>query len=353
MLLDYVRCKKIILENCSGTRVEEKALRKLLNVEDYEEYCSWINNLIKDEVIKPVLRSGPNGLMPALYKRYQVSKSKENSGYFKDEIKKLHPVFNIDGYLINHQKYSTDREIILTLDNFFRTKNYFLDEPASVNERSFQIYQKEKLIKTDSSFKSVLAYNNGLYEYLNMYQTPEPFFEHTINDELISSTIQVLIIENKDTWYTLKRIMKKNCNTLYGIQFDAIIYGEGKKITRMKDSLTDFISTYYGSEIPVCFYYFGDLDMEGIEIFESVVRVNPDLNICLFKNLYIDMINQANNLDLPMSSEHQQSSEGKLFFEYFDEEQRLEIKNLLGSGRYIPQEILTFGFFNNMIESSE
>ncbi|VDN47264.1 conserved protein of unknown function [Petrocella atlantisensis] len=350
--MDYLILKKYLLENFTGKRIEEKNIRKSLNIDGYEEFCMWINSLIDEAVIKPIKSSGPNGLIPTLYKRYQVLEIATNTQDYSVEIKRLHPVFNIEGYLNKSPKYITERETILKFDEFIRKNPLKLEEPASINERSFQIFGKEKFIRSNSICKSVLSYNTELENCLNMYHTPEPFFEQTVVDDFDSDEINVLIIENKDTWYTLKKIMKRNCSMLHGIRFDSLIYGEGKKITRKRDSLTEFSHTYYDDGMLKRYYYFGDLDMEGIEIFENVVRINPDLDIQLFKELYVDMLGEAENRKMPKCSELQKRTKGKVFFECFDEVQIVEINVLLAAGKYIPQEILNYSYYKRKVEKS-
>lgn len=350
--MDYLKFKKYILKNYAGKRIKEKAIRKSICIDDYDEYCKWINILIEEKLIRQIKSSGPNGLRPVLYKRYQVLKIVEDTQHYLLEVKKLNPVFNIEGYLNKLQRFLVEREIVLKIDEFIRKKMILLENPASINERSFQIFGKEKFIRSNTICKSVLAFNSEIEEYLNMYHTPEPFFEQTVVDNIDADIINVLIIENKDTWYTLKKLMKGNSRMLYGIRFDSLIYGEGKKITRKRDSLTEFSQTYYDNEIPARYYYFGDLDMEGIAIFESVVRVNPDLNIKVFSELYIDMLKEAEGRTMPMSSELQQHCNGEVFYRSFTEVQIGIISELLSSGKYIPQEILNYGYLKGKMEMS-
>lgn len=349
--MEYKEYKEYIIKNYEGKRIEEKVLRNACDKE-YNVYCKLIKKLIDDEIIRPVKRSGPNGLKPTLYKRYQISKIDNNLQEFTDEIKRLHPIFNIEGYLSNSSKYELERVVILALDKFVRLNSSLLDQPASINERSFQIFGKEKFIRFDSVCKAVFNFNSNIEKYLNMYHTPEPFFEHMIDSEITGSHFNILIIENKDTWYTLKKLMGKGFNTMGGVTFNSLIFGEGKKITRKRNSLTEIACTYYGDSFPMEFYYFGDLDMEGIEIFENVVRINPNLKINLYYNAYLEMLKEAKTRKMPDCSEYQQSTEGKEFFGYFTEEQVLFIKILLDRGEYIPQEILSYGYLKEMIEKS-
>ncbi|SHJ68928.1 hypothetical protein SAMN02745751_03140 [Dethiosulfatibacter aminovorans DSM 17477] len=347
--MEYKKFKEYILENFQGKRVDEKALRAVFKGE-YDEYYNTMNHLVDDSIIKAIKRSGPNGLKPTLHKRYQVLRVEKKIDCHTDEIKGLHPVFNIDGYLANTSKYISERDTVLTIDNFIRKNGFLIDDPASINERSFQIFGKEKMIRLDSTCKSVFSFNRSLENYLNMYHTPEPFFEHSIDSEYSENQINVLIIENKDTWYTLRKLLNKGNDSIYGIRFNSLIFGEGKKIIRKRDSLTEFAMSYYDQSLPGNFYYFGDLDMEGIEIFENLVRVNPELKINLLKQAYLDMIDESVKAIMPDCSEDQQPSQGKVFFSYFTEKQVTCMKELLDKGKFIPQEILPYGLLKKKLE---
>lgn len=358
--MDYEKLKNHMLDIYPGKRVEEKQIRLSNNIE-YNLFYELIMKLVDENVINPVKASGPNGLNPPLYKRYKVINSQTKTDY-TGEIKQLHPVFNIEGYLQTPNRYSKDREIVQKLNTFLRNRSDLLKFPASVNERSFQIFQAEKIISSDLVFKSVLAFNNSLKSILNIYKTPEPFFEYVIDNSQGNKDYNVLIIENKDTWYTLKKIMsygddKSSSNVLNngskmnpknfisGVRIDCLLYGEGKKITRKSDSLSDYTSAFADVRKNPTYYYFGDLDYEGISIFEKLVAVNKDLTIILMRDLYLSMLKEAGKCTLSNKSKKQSTVEGELFFSYFNKEEQLTIKSILEKGYYIPQEILGFEFF--------
>jgi hypothetical protein len=349
--MDYSKFKQLIIENFEGKRIEEKDIRNLMHIDDYNLYYQIVMIFVEEELLRPIIASGSNGLNPALHKRYQVIKIDKSFDCYLGEIKKLHPIFNIEGYLGSPFKYSNDREFVLKLNEFFRYRTSLLEEPASINERSFQIFGIEKMIKNNPVFRSIIGFNANLDGFLNMYNAPEPFFEHVINDSMDLTQYNILIVENKDTWYSLRKIMSNGNNRIGDLSIDCLLYGEGKKITRKKDSLTEYTQANYGDKL-VEYFYFGDLDMEGIGIFENLITANSDLNIYLMKELYVDMLNEAKGIILPKSSEQQQVSGGNVFFSYFDEDQMIEIKDLLYKGIYIPQEILTYGYFKRKIEMS-
>ena len=144
--------------------------------------------------------------------------------------------------------------------------------------------------------------------------------------------------------------MSPNRNCLEGIKIDSLIYGEGKKIARKMDNLTEFDKSYFKA-VKTSYYYFGDLDYEGIRIFHDLVNVNPMLEIKLMKALYIAMLSAAQGIKLPVTKEKQNRNAAEVdwFISFFDVEHQWIIKNILECDRYIPQEILNNGDFNKII----
>jgi len=380
-------------------RITEIELRQYINVLDYEEYYNIVVELAKNNIITPVKNSGSNGRRPPLYKRYNVIKPECSFDELIPEIRLLHDKLNIEGYLASPEKYKKHKPWLSLLDDFLKHNSKSLETPLSINERSFQIFKKEKALKEDKELVAVLNYNPGLTEVLNYYHTPEPFFMYNITNNSIRGDIKgnngnirnnsnynkygniiepkeqheqyeqvgiedikqepaaalqklnrepdqklnILIIENKDTWYTLKNIMSRNCNCLAGIHFVSLIYGEGKKIARKMDSLTEFDKSFFDS-VKTNYYYFGDLDYEGIGIFHDLINANPMLNIKLMKSLYTAMLDASKDIieQLPVTKEKQAKKAEQLerFVSFFDSRYQAIIKNILECDRYIPQEIL-------------
>lgn len=448
-------------------RITERELRQYISVSDYEEYYKIIVELVNNNIITPVKNSGFNGRRPPLYKRYNIIKPECNYDDLIPEIRLLSDKLNIEGYLADPEKYKKHKPWLLPLDDFLKHNSKSLETSLSINERSFQIFKKEKALREEKDLAAVLSFNPGLTEVLNYYHTPEPFFLHNITNYSIKDDkngnndkikgfgnynykyygnniygsviaaverpqrpqqqqqqqqqkqhqseqqyqqpqqsrqhnqreqqlqqcerqqqheqqlqhheqksqksaqqlqkceqlfqqheqqLNILIIENKDTWYTLKNIMSQNFNCLTGIKFDSLIYGEGKKIARKMDSLTEFDKSFFHG-VKTTYYYFGDLDYEGIGIFYELFNVNPMLDIKLMKALYITMLDASREIieQLPVTKEKQVKKTGQLewFVSFFDPEHQVIIKNILESDRYIPQEILNNEDFKELLKMSQ
>jgi len=77
------------------------------------------------------------------------------------------------------------------------------------------------------------------------------------------NSVSVIIIENKDTFYSIKDLMKDDIRIWNGIELSLVIYGEGRKIKKSFNFFYDLEKTK-GEKANIC--YFGDLDPEGISM---------------------------------------------------------------------------------------
>lgn len=334
--------KKKIFNKFDGKRVSENILRSLIGIDDYITYYRLINKMVNESFLQPIKRSGSNGMNPPLYRRYQVIKIKDDFKMELKEIRLLDDSFNIEGYINKPKLYKDNKKQIQNINSFLKDNYMLINYPASINERSFQIFGQEKALKEDKVISKILKFNPKLNSKLNYYLTPEPFFEYDIlRVEKESSSFNVLIIENKDTWYTLRKlIVKKRCH-INGIYIHKVLYGEGKKISRKINSLTEYADTIYQSE-DMRFYYFGDLDYEGIGIFEDLIAINTKLKIELMEYLYKKMIELSIGKKLPDMKEKQRHTSSNNFMKYFSQDDKVKIDEILEAGCYIPQEIICY-----------
>ena len=91
------------------------------------------------------------------------------------------------------------------------------------------------------------------------------------------------------------------------------------------------------------FFYFGDLDYEGIGIYESLAACfKEQAKIKPFVAAYERMLTQSKNLDkLPTTKEGQNRQLQGFFFKQFSAATQQNIRSVLEQDLYIPQEILT------------
>lgn len=334
--------------NWKKTYVSLDELEKLINTNDYNDIYSAVSTLVENGTLKPIKKvNGTNGLIPPLFVKYRICRPTERDESLKEEITHLDGNLNISFYLSNPKKYQEQRDIIYPLSEFLKKHKKLLDTRVSKNERAYQIWRYEKQLDI-ASVRSVLVFN-GLNDKLNYYNTPEPFFYFS-PEKILHCEQTVLIIENKDTWYTLREIMREAAPVdIFGHKIDGILYGEGKKVNR-PHALDEFCE----SELRhVCdFLYFGDLDFEGISIFQELKAENPQHKIELFAELYDLMLNEY-PLSVLSKAKRAQSRPGTMddFMSYFTNEQAAAINKLLNNGFYIPQEAIRRDMYAKIVKT--
>jgi hypothetical protein len=253
----------------------------------------------------------------------------------RKEIMLIGPEFNPSGYLSNTHIYEKHRELLQKLVTYTRMHDSELAERMSKNERAYAIWGNEKQLD-DPTCKRMLRFI-GWSEKLNYYDTPEPFIDYLCYGR---NTKYILILENKDIWFSLRKIFMENNSsyTLYNEPFDGLLYGEGKKVTR--DGALEEYSNEGFAERPV-FTYWGDLDYEGISIF---LKLSANRLVRLFTPGYIAMLEHTKSKkELPLCKTFQ-SRPNQLndFLCHFAPEAATEIRSILESGKYIPQEICNY-----------
>ncbi|MCC8073560.1 MAG: DUF2220 domain-containing protein [Methanosphaera sp.] len=331
----------------SKTYISLDELTAFINFKNYHEQHDCISKLISEGIIKPIIKKDfTNGKIPPLYTKYRILKPKTDNSDLISEIKHLEGSFCISYYLKNVNKYKQQREIILPLSDFLKDYSDKLNWRISKNERAYQIWNYEKTLDSPTA-KTIIELNN-LREKLNYYNTPEPFFYYTPEKNRFSENT-VLIIENKDTWYSFREIMR-NVNdsvVLFEHKIDGILYGEGKKVIRESFSLSDFCETELKHKCD--FLYFGDLDYEGIGIYQTLKKQSTDFDLQLFSKLYVKLIELSNLTSLRKVEKQQKEVDITLFLQDFCGETVENIKWILSDGRYIPQEALNKNILENLI----
>lgn len=307
--------------------------------EGYEALAETVRGYVEEGLLTPVKASGLNGRRPALYNRYKIVKPRKDYSATYARIKLLHPRFDHGYYLAAPEQYEAIAEELEALSAFLWGRGEELQVPMSINERSFSIFGKEKLLKSiEHQFSTYFRMSGFSFEDLHTYATPEPFFEY-IHPTL--SQGHILIIENKDTWYTLRKIMREEDKPrLFDIPVKVLLYGEGKKITRQSGRLREYVEEILGNE-EMDFYYFGDLDYEGIAIFQEAKGKNPEVRLRLLVEAYEAMLDAAFSKEYPDTRDNRSPrADLEDFLSHFGKAHREKITRIFEKGQYIPQEIL-------------
>jgi len=350
----------------------------------YVEIYDYIIKLINSNELKPIKSSGTNGKKPALYNAYWIEQdggrvTEEQRAFYINELKyQISPTINNDYYLSHINQYEADRKWVLQLDSFLKNQSYRIGYPASVNERSFEIWRREKFLQREQGRK--ILKKCGIHmDDLNVYETFEPLAYYMHNRDVPQQ--HVVIVENKDTYYSMRRFLSYGNACILGVAIGTLIYGAGKGILRSCKDFPNCIEPYIQARLNRILY-FGDLDYEGIGIYENLAAsMEKDSSITIkpfveayeamlknamthtddvYKNIshvdtrqkdmtqksmLCDFENVIGNIELPKTKELQNRNISGLFFSHFTKESVEVMKGILERGLYIPQEILTITDF--------
>jgi len=316
----------------------------------YPKFASVIEDFCEEGMLSPVKKSGRFYRNPPLALKYRIrgiignrrSISREEEMILRQEIVSLHPEIKKDYYLKHLEHYIEDRDYILKLSNYLsdKDKNKSLQFRYTLNERSYEIFNDEKYL-TNQGEK--LLKRLGLdFEKLNCFKTYEAFFYilYKTQDEFAKNEHvkkgNVLIVENKDTFMSIVKLFNRKQRILAeGEEIDLLIYGEGKKIINCFKFI-DEIGVNYKR-----IYYYGDIDYEGIGIFQGLRKAYRDYNIIPYVKLYEKLVDTTECP--PYLKSKQEIIPVDEFLSFFDEYYRSKILDILEEGKYIPQEAFSFG----------
>lgn len=305
----------------------------------YEQQYAHIRKLLESGRIRPVKASGRNGKKPALYMEYWLTEEeKTDVAELTEELKfRLVPRISTEYYLRHLDAYRKERLWVLMLNEYFKERGDLLSRQESVNERSFEIWGREKFLAKEQG-KRVLAHCGLEMDGLNIYETAEPLACYSHTREVPQN---LLILENKDTFYTMRRHLLEGGSRILGVAVGTLIYGGGKRILRSFQDFQLCIEPYMRAE-GNHIYYFGDLDYEGIGIYENLAEAfQGKWEILPFIPTYEAMLKKGRRASLlPETKEQQNRNLKGTFWEYFPADRVEEMKGILEKGRYIPQEIL-------------
>lgn len=323
-------------------RTLEEILGSKINAE-YSEQHAYIMELVGSGRIKPVLVSKKNGKKPPLYREYWELEEKRDYSALKQELLfKLAPQIDITYYQHNLETYNKERKDVLQLSSFLQNSATLLTKQVSYNERSFQIWQREKFLLQGAG-KKILGHCGLELAELNCYSTAEPFAYFTSTRAVPQ---KLLIIENKDTFFSMRKHLLAGNNQLLGENISTVIYGAGKRVVSYFQEFNASAEPYMladGNEL----LYFGDLDYEGIGIYETLAEGFAEQGeIKPFIPAYLAMLAKAGNYkQLPSTKKDQNRNLQGGFFRYFPVNAQSQMQSILQKDLYIPQEILTISDF--------
>lgn len=319
--------------------ITKEQMEKLFSETDDEALFLIVDALQQENILSPIKASRTNGnrVFP-IFMRYRVSLPVESFDTELDEISKLHPILQNRGILQSKPaEYAKYWHNIQLLDRYLFSSH--ADRiPISRKERSFEIFEEEKALD-DAVFCRLLERMGLGKQELAFYDTPEYCFNDYIPERKENMTL--LICENKDIWFNIRRRMFENgADTIFDTQIDGVVYGCGNQISQ-KNALTSYTEFMGGARIS--YIYWGDIDRAGFNIFLSLVKNNPTLDIAIFTPAYEQMLHCAKDKNIPDSADNRRIlGDYEEIYLAFSAEDRAFLESNIEKNKRIPQEIITY-----------
>lgn len=292
----------------------------------YEQFAKIILGLEQQQILVPIKSSSMNGKRPALANSYKINKAVARLDV-REQIKQLkktfHPAIWIEYYLTKtSQQLGQDLPALLLLNDYLQ-KNSLPKTKVLAQERSFEIFQDEKFI-TEQGGKKLLE-RVKIWDLLEIWPIADPVSFAINPSTLQNERHKLLIVENKATFYSLLPALKDS-------GFTALLYGQGNAINGTIQVLQEQLPLDYKQ---VRFYYFGDVDAEGISIWFllqqkiHVVPASPFYQAC-FRQVAVK----------GKGYQRQNPAAIEKFLAYFDPQEQQHIEQILEDDCYYPQEAL-------------
>lgn len=329
----YLELNKIY-EEVNDTN--QNVFRYIHSSEGYLKFHNVIKKLCDEEVIEPTKSSNSNGMNPSLKCKYKISKVYSDNKEVVLELMRLNSKISIDKfYLMNPKSYIKDRKVIEVINEFLNNPSNFT---LTIHERSWQMFGDEKFLRHPGkkSQGEIILGNLGLtFEDLNCQHAYEPFIYFKKSEFSEKESRRLLVIENKDTFWSFQNIIFEQNNTL---DIDMLIFGEGNKIVS---------SFQYAEKLEVNgsddVLYFGDIDREGLNIFNRFRLKYGNYNIKYFVEMYEYLLDSINDSAPDAKNKQVLNNDAvEIFIESMDNKYSRQIQEIIFNNKYIPQEVMNY-----------
>lgn len=320
------------LQTCKSTKISISQLETIASADtSYSHFSQVVQKLLDEEILTPVKKHGYNTKQPPLPLTYRIQRS-----YFTQPLKQeiqsyqliSHPAIILDNYFkMSESRWRQDLSAIQKVNDFLK-KHGIPEQEASAPERSYQIMGDEKWIDEKGGKK--LLEEIGVWQSMKISSVPDPLML-AINPNRLFTANEAhhhLIVENKATYYALLPVLQD-------LSYSSLVYGAGWKVVSGIQNHLRQIGYHNEASVHI-YHYFGDLDHEGISIWNALyerIRAVPA------KGLYRALIAKS----FAKGKETQRANEEALgnFLYFFSENDRKMISTFLAQGCYIPQEALS------------
>lgn len=275
-------------------------------------------------ILIPKPKKGSRGKVRPIYYVYGVNQDLLKADY----IEKIHtfqrqaaPGIDLKYYLTHSETiWQKDLPFLKQIDTYLKSYG-FPQEEATSPERSYALTQNEKWIDEEGGHKLLKRIN--LWDEMKISKYPDPLMIAVNREALGKHSHKHLIVENKSTYYLLLDVLKET-------SFTSLIYGCGWKVVAGLEGTYKQLGI---EEDESTFYYFGDLDHEGMAIYNNISdKVNlaiPFYEALLKKEASCGKWNQTKR-EIVLEA----------FSKNFEPQDAILIRKQLQEGFYYPQEAI-------------
>ncbi|MBF8983808.1 DUF2399 domain-containing protein [Lutibacter sp. B2] len=319
---------RIFLKNYKKMRISLNELEKIFSGDiTYETFAKEILKFEEKGILKEVKTHKRNNKPISLANSYTINKSFLREKQM-DEIQRfqlqIHPKIQLQSYYsLAEVQWKNDFLYIEKINKYLKDKG-LPNEEATSAERSFHLVGDEKWMDEKGGRKIIERL--GIWQELKINNVPDPLMLAVNPTHFSKSKHMHLIVENKTTYYALLEVLQET-------NYTSLIYGAGWKIISGISMLEEQLSLHKKEHK---LYYFGDLDFEGISIWN---RLNEKRSIDLAIDFYRELLKKSYS----KGKETQKKNEQALgnFLSFFNHKEQEQIKSLLEIRGYYPQEALT------------
>lgn len=341
--------KKILQDSktkrISITELVDELKKRRINIFSDEskknKFVEIIQDLIDESILIPLKNALPLQQYGRLPRSFTIQKSIISEKFaplpieHRHELLSLSAPIKIDYYATHASQYAKDREFILKINDLIRQNN---GDELTVNERSYLLFGDEKAITMPADAavngNKILKNLKITLEDIKAKRVYEPFFytEEKYFSLAGRAVRTILIIENKDTFWTLQEALKSGALD----EVNMVVYGEGHAINQ-KFAYFEMI----GGSTSDHYFYFGDLDQEGIHIFNSLRKKFLRYDIKPAVNLYTYILKKVGLEQAKPLRTRQKSGDLSLspFIDFFRSDEKEMINKIICERKYLPQEI--------------
>jgi len=325
MTNDLIIQLKYVLANQATKTVKLRELESLVDGStEYDGFFDVVRHLEQEGLLQPIKSQGFNNFgLAYAYRIQKQSLSKHLHEQIRSKQLSVHSLINLSCYFEQAEEvWKQDQEYINKLHSYLMEKG-IPDKEAFSPERSYELVGNEKWI--DESGGRAFLDRIGVYSFLRIVPAAEPLMFAVNPYEMNSREHLHLIVENKSTYAALATCLANS-------PYTTLIFGSGKGF------LSSIINLEQQLNLPDHvhrLYYFGDLDREGITIWDKLnQRRSASPALAFYRALLMK--------DFTYGKQYQKQNKHAedRFVSHFLPNEQSKIRQMLDEGGYYPQEAL-------------